>query len=108
METRMPGLELLIRGLLAGLAIAIPVGPVNVLCVSRTIVKGWKSGVVSGAGVATADAIYGSIAGFSITFIIAFLIREQYWIRLFGGILLCGLGVVYYRKPPQSLRGRKR
>jgi threonine/homoserine/homoserine lactone efflux protein len=39
--------------------------------------------------------------------VISFLIREEFWIRLFGGILLIGIGVVYYRKPPLSLDSGK-
>src|SRR5437763_7565735 len=98
----MNAVELLFRGLLAGLFIAAPVGPVNVLCISRTLSKGWRSGLVSGLGAATADALYGCIAGFSITFIIQFLIREEFWIRLFGGIFLVLIGVSYFKRP-QSL-----
>jgi threonine/homoserine/homoserine lactone efflux protein len=94
---------LLVRGLLAGLAIAAPVGPVNVLCVSRTLRKGWRAALVSGLGAATADAFYGSIAAFSITFIIQLLIREEFWIRLIGGILLVVVGVSYCVKRPRSL-----
>src|SRR5262245_30828998 len=96
-------LQLLLKGMLAGLAISAPVGPVNVLCISRTLAKNWISGVTSGMGAATADTIYGSIAGFSISFVIGFLIREEFWIRLFGGILLLGIGVFYYCRRPQSL-----
>ena len=96
-------LGLLVRGLLAGLAIAAPVGPVNVLCVSRTLRKGWRAALVSGLGAATADAFYGSIAAFSITFIIQLLIREEFWIRLIGGILLVVVGVSYCVKRPRSL-----
>src|SRR6266404_1508849 len=99
----MKAIELLIRGLLAGLIIAVPVGPVNVLCISRTLRKGWKSGLTSGLGAATADFLYGCIAGFSITFVIQFLVREEFWIRLVGGILLVLMGVSYYFKTPQSL-----
>jgi threonine/homoserine/homoserine lactone efflux protein len=99
----MISLTLLVKGLLAGLAIAVPVGPVNVLCVSRTLTKGRVAGLMSGLGAATADAFYGSIAGFSITFIITFLIREERWIQLGGGILLLAIGVVYYFKPPHPL-----
>ncbi len=93
-------LGLPIRGLAAGLIIAAPVGPVNVLCIQRTIEKGWKSGVVSGLGAALADALYGAVAGFGISLVIQFLVREEFWIRLIGGILLAGIGVVYYCKPP--------
>ncbi len=96
-------LMLLAKGLLAGLAIAVPVGPVNVLCVSRTLTKGRTAGLMSGFGAATADAFYGSIAGFSITFVIQFLIRQEHWIRMGGGILLMAIGLVYYFKPPRRL-----
>ncbi len=96
-------LGLPIRGLAAGLIIAAPVGPVNLLCIRRTLEKGWKSGMVSGLGAALADTLYGAIAGFSITLAIQLLIREEFWIRLVGGILLMVIGVVYYRMPSRSL-----
>ena len=96
-------LGLPIRGLAVGLIIAAPVGPVNVLCIQRTLEKGWKSGIVSGLGAAIADTLYGAIAAFSISLVIQFLIREESWIRLVGGILLIGIGVLYYCKPPRSL-----
>jgi threonine/homoserine/homoserine lactone efflux protein len=95
--------EVPIRGLAVGLIIAAPIGPVNVLCIQRTIEKGWKSGIVSGFGAALADTLYGAIAGFSISLVIEFLIREEFWIRMIGGTLLAGIGVVYYYKPPRSL-----
>jgi len=97
-------LDLLLRGVLAGLAIAIPVGPVNVLCISRTIAGGRRAGIISGLGAATADTIYGAIAGFSISLIINFLIEEKFWIRLVGGALLIGIGFVYWFKEPHSLK----
>jgi threonine/homoserine/homoserine lactone efflux protein len=99
----MNALELLVRGVIAGLAISAPVGPVNVLCISRTLTKGRRSGLISGLGAAAADTIYGGIAGFSISFIIQFLLEEEFWIRLFGGMLLIGIGVRYYFKDPKSL-----
>jgi threonine/homoserine/homoserine lactone efflux protein len=100
------GFWLLIKGFLAGLAIAAPVGPVNVMVASRTLVKNRFSGFLSGLGAATADAFYGAIAGFSISFIIDFLKREEFWIRVFGGILLVGIGIVYFRKPAPALQRR--
>jgi threonine/homoserine/homoserine lactone efflux protein len=99
----MTGVELLWKGLAAGVAIAAPVGPVNVLVISRTIEKGWKSGLVSGVGAAAADTFYGSLAGFSITFVISFLIREQRPIKMAGGLLLMAIAVVYSFKKPTSL-----
>lgn len=100
----MMNLELPLRGVLTGLIIAAPVGPVNVLCIQRTIEKGWRSGIVSGVGAAAADTIYGSVAGFSMSLVIAWLIREQFWIRLIGGFVLLLIGVLYYFKKPKSLK----
>src|SRR5580700_10194876 len=102
----MHAIELFLRGIAAGFAISAPVGPVNVLCVSRTITKGWRAGIVSGMGAAAADTLYGSIAGFSISIVIGFLIREQSKLRLFGGILLVLLGIWYYFKKPEPLSKR--
>src|SRR4029079_15551392 len=128
----MKELDLLLRGVLAGLAIAIPVGPVNVLCISRTIAGGRRGGLIfglrgatagtvsraiararragfiSGLGAATADTFYGAIAGFSISLIINFLVREKFWIRLVGGALLIAIGLLYWFKKPQSLEAKQK
>jgi threonine/homoserine/homoserine lactone efflux protein len=103
----MMNIELPIRGIATGLIIAAPVGPVNVLCIQRTLGKGWKSGLVSGFGAAAADTIYGAIAGFSITLVIDFLLREQFWIRLLGGALLIVIGVLYYFRKPNKFEEAK-
>ncbi len=100
-------LNLLIRGVIAGLVIAAPVGPVNVFCIRRTIAQGWKAGVIAGLGAAAADTLYGAIAGFSISFVIDLLIREMFWVRLCGGILLAGIGLSYVLRAPQRLEPRK-
>jgi threonine/homoserine/homoserine lactone efflux protein len=83
----------LLRGILIGFSIAAPVGPIGVLCIRRTLAEGRATGFVSGLGAATADAIYGCIAGFGLTFVTRFLIDQQVWLRLFGGAFLCYLGV---------------
>jgi threonine/homoserine/homoserine lactone efflux protein len=104
----MNSLELLMRGVAAGVAISAPVGPVNILCISQTLAKGPRAGIVSGLGAAAADTIYGSIAGFSISFIIEFLRKEEFWIRLFGGMVLIGIGIIYYLKKPRPLAEQQR
>ena len=56
----------LLRGLVIGFSSAAPVGPIGVLCIRRTLANGRAAGLVSGLGAATADAIYGCIAGFGL------------------------------------------
>ena len=96
-------LDLPLRGLAAGFIIAAPVGPVNVFCIQRTLEKGWKPGIIAGTGAAVGDSLYGGIAGFSISIVIQFLLREEFWFRLIGGLLLIVIGVVYYFRQPPSL-----
>ncbi|MBL7063639.1 MAG: LysE family transporter [Anaerolineae bacterium] len=86
-------IHLLFRGLVVGLSIAAPVGPIGVLCIRRTLAEGRVCGLVSGLGAATADAIYGCIAGFGLTFISSILVNQQGWIRFAGGVFLCYLGL---------------
>jgi threonine/homoserine/homoserine lactone efflux protein len=89
-----------LRGLLIGISIAAPVGPIGVLCIRRTLAEGRLSGLVSGLGAATADAFYGIIAGFGLTLISGFLVAQQKWLSLFGGIFLCYLGIRTFLSTP--------
>ncbi len=90
----------LFRGLLIGFSIAAPVGPIGVLCIRRSLSDGNKAGLVSGLGAATADAFYGCIAGFGLTFLSNFLVSQQTWLRLIGGLFLLYLGITTFRSRP--------
>jgi threonine/homoserine/homoserine lactone efflux protein len=93
----------LIKGVIIGLSIAVPVGPIGILCIRRTLAQGRITGFLSGLGAATADAFYGAIAGFGITFLLNFLIGQQTWFRLIGGVLLCVLGLrIFVSKPAEG------
>ncbi|MGL5082612.1 MAG: LysE family translocator [Microcoleaceae cyanobacterium] len=83
----------LIKGVLIGLSIAAPVGPIGVLCIRRTLAHGRMTGLMSGLGAASADAVYGGVAGFGLTLVSNILVGQSFWIRLLGGVFLCYLGV---------------
>jgi threonine/homoserine/homoserine lactone efflux protein len=82
-----------IKGFIIGFSIAAPVGPIGILCIQRTLAGGNVQGLVTGLGAATADAIYGFIAAFGLTFISNFLVEQSIWFRLIGGLFLCYLGI---------------
>ena len=86
-------ISFLLKGLVIGFSIAAPVGPIGVLCIRRTLADGQLSGLVSGLGAAAADAVYGCIAGFGLTFISSFLVDQHVWLRLGGGAFLVYLGL---------------
>lgn len=85
---------LLAKGVIAGFVIAAPVGPVGIFIAQRTLSKGMMHGLIAGGGAAVADTIFGAIAAFGITFVAAFLIEVEQWLRLGGGILLLLLGAL--------------
>lgn len=93
-------LAFLFKGLVIGFSIAAPVGPISVLCIRRTLAKGRLSGIVSGLGAATADAVYGCVAVLGLTFISNGLINQQVWLRLIGGLFLCYLGIKTFLAKP--------
>ena len=94
-------LGFILKGLVLGFSIAAPVGPIGVLCIRRTLANGFRSGLVSGLGAATADAFYGTIAAAGLTLVADFLVRQQVWLGLLGGGLLVYLGIKTLRTLPQ-------
>jgi threonine/homoserine/homoserine lactone efflux protein len=102
-------LSVLLRGVVIGFSIAMPVGPIGVLCIRRTLAQGRAFGLVSGLGAATADAVYGFIAAFGLTLISDILIERQTWFRLIGGVFLCYLGIkTFLIRPAQNSASIKR
>ena len=89
-----------LKGLIIGFCIAAPVGPIGILCITRTLQSGFLSGWITGLGAATADGVYGAIAGFGLTVASSFLLHQQGWIKLIGGLFLLYLGVKTWRSVP--------
>mgnify|MGYP005843028833 CR=1 FL=1 len=89
------------KGLLVGFIVALPVGPVALVCIGRSLAKGRISGICSGIGAATADGVYSAVAGLGVTFISSFLMSHQMALRLTGGAVLILLGLhIALSKPP--------
>lgn len=97
------------QGILVGLSATIPLGPIGVLCIQRTLNKGRTSGFVSGLGAASADSVYAILAGFGVSVIIDSLIQHQVAIRLVGAVVLLGMGYkVFTTNPGIQLRRQMR
>lgn len=96
-------IPILFKGVLLGFSIAAPVGPIGVLCIRRTLADGRAAGFVSGLGAATADAVYGAVAGFGLTIISDLLLGGSIWLRLVGGLFLGYLGArTFLSKPAEQ------
>lgn len=81
-----------LKGTVAGLFIAAPVGPVAVLCIKRAMYYGAAGGLAAGFGAALADAFFGAVAGFGVAAVSGWLIEHELPIRGIGGIILVVLG----------------
>lgn len=85
--------------MLIGLSIAAPVGQIGVLSIQRTLDHGRAAGLATGLGAAFADAVYGAIGAFGITWLIAWLVDLKTWLSLFGAAFLFWLAWRIARKP---------
>lgn len=93
------------RGLLIGVSVAAPVGPMAVLCIRRTLAFGRRTGLVSGSGIASADAVYAAVAAFGLTSITSLLVDLQNPVRLIGGVFLLYLGLTTFRSVASEVGG---
>lgn len=93
-----------LKGILLGLSIAAPVGPIGVLCIRRTLSGGIISGVASGVGTAVADAAYGLIAAFGITAVSSLLLEYSFLLRLCGGLFLFYMGYSIFFAHPADIQ----
>lgn len=93
-------LLMLFKGFLVGLGVSIPLGPIGVLCVNRTLQKGVRSGFFSGMGAAAADTIFALIAVMGLSYVIHFIEQRQLVFELTGGLMITLLGLRVYLKSP--------
>jgi threonine/homoserine/homoserine lactone efflux protein len=96
----MEPIGILLKGIFIGFAMAVPVGPIGIMCIRKTLTEGRLRGLIIGLGAATADLLYGCAAAFGLTAVSNILASQQFWIRLVGGTLLLFLGVRTFRAQP--------
>lgn len=95
----------ILQGFLIGICTSVPVGPVAILCIQRTLQKGRVTGFYSGMGAATSDFIYALIAIFGLSFVMDFINEHEFAIQLVGSILIMMFGVViFFQNPTKNIR----
>jgi threonine/homoserine/homoserine lactone efflux protein len=89
-------------GILIGLVVAAPIGPVNLICIRRTLQYGSLNGFMSGLGAALGDGLFAIVTGFGLTAIAQLIEGLSVPLQLAGGILLVCFGLyTYFSKPPK-------
>ncbi len=94
------------QGMVIGLAVSVPVGPIALLIMRRSLRDGKLAGWVSGLGAATADAIAGTIAALGLSAVMSLIEDHALLLRLFAGVvlILLGLHTLRARVPLDSKR----
>ena len=91
------------KGIVAGFLMAVPLGPMGVVCIKRTLSHGRLSGFATGLGTATIDALYSSVAAFSLVLISTFVLNHASAIQSMGAVILLYLGISIFREKPKKL-----
>lgn len=96
----MTGLYLILSGVVMGLIAAVPIGPVNLICIRRSFAFGPLNGFVSGLGAALGDGIFAAVSGFGLTWIAQLIEGYAAVIELIGGALMVWMGYRTFVSPP--------
>lgn len=83
----------LLKGLLVGIIVSIPVGPLGLLCIPRTLARGRRSGLAVGLGGTASDTLYSALALFALSFISGFIDAHEGWVLLAGGLIISITGI---------------
>ena len=83
----------LVKGLIVGIIVSIPVGPLGLLCIPRTLARGRWSGLSVGLGGTASDTLYSALALFALSFISGFIEAHEHWVLLAGGLIICITGI---------------
>jgi len=95
--------SIFIQGMIIGLTLAVPVGPIALMCIQRAVTDGRLHGIVSGIGVATADSFYAGVTFFGLTAISGLIIAHQVSLRLAAGVVLILVGIRIFLTMPAPL-----
>lgn len=93
---------MILRGLVIGVVISAPMGPVGIYVIQRTLDKGRHSGFYTGIGASVSDLIYCLLTGFGLSFIEDFINNHRSPIQLIGSIVLIFFGIWLIRKQPDG------
>ena len=92
--------EFILKGIIIGICVSAPVGPIGILCIQRTLTKGKKVGIITGLGATFSDLFYAMIAGFSLGFVSDFITKYQFWIQIVGSLIIMLFGFYIFKSNP--------
>lgn len=88
---------LVLGGVIIGLLVAAPIGPVNLICIRRTLAYGSLNGFFSGLGAALGDGVFAIVSAFGLTVVSQWIEGYAFYVKLAGGLMLLGFGIHNFR-----------
>jgi threonine/homoserine/homoserine lactone efflux protein len=102
-------IEILLKGIILGLTVSMPLGPTGIILINRTIKRGMFSGFFSGLGLASADTLLALLSGIGYAVIISFINKERFIISLIAGLIIIGVGLkIFLSNPVKDIRNREK
>ena len=90
--------SLVLKALLVGICAAVPVGPIFVMAVQRTLCHGRRAGMMVGLGSAAADMVYAAVGLLTLSLVQRLVEDYRGALMVAGGLLLTVIGVSIWRR----------
>ncbi|KVE19672.1 lysine transporter LysE [Burkholderia vietnamiensis] len=97
---------LFIKSVVIGLSIALPVGPIGMLCIQRSLSRGFQAGFATGMGAACADALYGLLGALGVAGVVTAFPMLTVVLKIGGGAFLMWLAWTIARQPAPAPAAR--
>jgi len=95
-------LEIIIKGILIGLCVSVPLGPIGMLVIQRTFNRGQKYGIATGLGATFSDLVYTIITLFFLSFVLDFIEMHRFAIQLTGSVIVAAFGYYIFKSHPAN------
>lgn len=93
----------ILKGLIIGLLVSAPMGPIGVLCIQRTLNRGRIPGLLTGIGASFSDIFYALLTGLGMSMVINFIEDNEILLQIFGSVVLAIFGYFIYKQRPSRV-----
>jgi threonine/homoserine/homoserine lactone efflux protein len=94
--------EIILKGIMIGLCISVPLGPIGMLTIQRTLNRGQRYGIATGLGATTSDLVYTIVTLFFLSFVLDFIEGHRFIIQLTGSLVVAAFGYYIYKSNPST------
>lgn len=81
-------LQVLLKGILIGIVVSAPMGPIGMMCVRRTMACGQRYGMLTGLGATVSDLIYAFLTLLGVGAFVDFILKYSDHLQLAGSLFM--------------------